>query len=356
MKPNVAVLLFAVLLAALCCHPASAQVSSQLKIDSVERLPDNQVRITFSDAGTGATGYEVESTPEVGPGAEWMSDPQTQITPLDATSSTATLPFVGDMGFFRILALGGTGSDEVIASFSSDSITVNESEGSVSIQITFNRSFRGTLFYTVGGSATPEDVGSLSGEVEVDGLSATIEVQLLDNINLNELRYLTLDLSAGAGYSIGNVNQANLIIQDDDTFWSGNFQENGNPVSFTLKLLEGTGGLSGFLIGNGTGIFPEGEFEAQVSMTDSEFSLLINAIPLAADSSMFNTEALLSLTLGASDGVEGQSVEEAEIEGAATLSIEFPTQPQLNTSLSGPFLLIRQAIRPSSKQIELTSN
>ena len=42
-----------------------------------------------------------------------------------------------------------------------------------------------------------------------------------------------------SGYAVGNVNQANLIIQDDDTLWSGNFQENGNPVRFSLKLLDG---------------------------------------------------------------------------------------------------------------------
>ena len=71
---------------------------------------------------------------------------------------------------------------------------------------------------------------------------------------------------------------------------------------------------------------------------------------------MFNTTALLSLSLLANEGVNGQTVDEAEIEGEATLTIEFPSQPRLNTTLSGPFLMIKQVIRPSSKQVELFSN
>ena len=333
-----------------------AEPPGPLEISSIERLPDNRVRIIFFDAGSGATGYRVDSSPLVGPAPVWTTEATAAVTPLVGTASEAVLAADGDIRFFRIVGAGGTGGEAAVVGFDSSSITIDESQGTVNIPLTFSSPFQGTLFYTFGGSTSSADISPLSGSLQVNGLTAAIVVELLDNLDLNELRYLTLDLSAGSGYVIGGSNQASVIIRDDDTIWSGNFQEDGNPVGFSLKLLKEAAGHSGALVSDGGGVFPEGEFPAQVEMTETTFSASVNSVTLPAESNMFGVAAELALTLSAADGVDGQSVEDSQIEGVATLEITFPSQPQLNTTLSGPFLMIRQAIRPSTRQVELSSN
>jgi hypothetical protein len=319
-------------------------------------MPGGQIRIIFSDAGTGAARYEVESSPVVGTGSTWSAETQAQISPAGGTSQLATFSASGDQGFFRILVVDGSGGPEAVVSFDSSSITVNESAGTVSIPLTFSRPFQGTLAYQVSGSTTSQDIAPLSGTVAVDGTSAAITVELVDNGVLNELRFLTLDISAGTGYVLGTTNQASVIIQDDDTLWSGNFQEDNSPVGFTLRLVRTAAGHAATLVNRGGGIFPPGEFPAQVSLTETSFSLSVSSVPLSAASSLFNTAGEVSLTLSADDSEEGQSVEDAQIEGRGNLSLAFPSQPQLSTSLSGRFLMIKQVIKPSGDLIELSSN
>jgi hypothetical protein len=335
---------------------ARAQTSFLLEIDSIESLPGDQIQIIFSDNGTGASSYQVETRPTVEAGSSWETDTGALIAPINGTSSSATLSLTGDKAFFRILAVDGSGGIEAVVTFSTDSITIDESAGTVNIPLHFSKPFQGTLNYQVTGSTTAQDIAPLSGTVTVNGSSASITIELVDNIDFNELRFLSLNLTAGTGYVLGTTNQANVIIRDDDTFWSGNFQQDGNPVGFSMKLERAQAGTTATIFSLGEGIFPSGEYPAQVTLTDSAFSLSITSVVLTADATMFNTPAELSLTMTATDGVEDQSVEDAEIEGLATLDLVFPAQPQLNTSLSGPFLMIQQVIKPSSKQVELTSN
>jgi hypothetical protein len=54
--------------------PAQLPVSSDLVADAVETPAGPQFSIVFSDAGTGATDYLLERTPEVGGSASWTVD------------------------------------------------------------------------------------------------------------------------------------------------------------------------------------------------------------------------------------------------------------------------------------------
>jgi hypothetical protein len=332
----------------------SVSAGSLLGIDSIEALPDDRVRIVFTDGGTGAGAYAVDASSALAPVPSWDADMQAQINPLAGAAREALVPGAGATRFFRIVAIGGTNGAQVVARFGIDSITIDEGEGTVSIPLVFSREFQGTLSYRVSGSTTSQDIEPLSGTLQVDGLSAVILIELVDNMDLNELRYLALEIAGGPGYVVGETSQASVIIRDDDVLWVGNLEQNGNPVGFFLKLLQSAGGQSGVLVGQGAGVFPPGEFPAQVDITDTTFSLSIASVALPADSTLFGAPAELSLVLSADDAADGQSVEESAIEGSGMLHIVFPSQPQLNTSLSGPFLMVRQVIRPSSRQVELS--
>lgn len=329
---------------------------SLLEIEAIEALPDDRIRIVFTDGGTGAGEHAVDASSTLAPVPSWEEETEATIDPLTETTREAMAPALGDVRFFRIVAIGGTNGAQVVADFGIDSITIDEGEGTVSIPLVFSRAFQGTLSYRVSGSTTSQDIVPLTGTLEVDGVSATITIVLVDNIDLNELRYLALEIAGGDGYVVGESAQASVIIQDDDAQWSGNLEQDGSPVGFTVKLLKSDGGESAFLVSGGSGVFPAGEFPAQVDMTDTTFSLSVDSVALPAESSLFGAPAELSLVLSADDAVDGQSVEESAIEGSGMLHIVFPSQSQLNTSLSGPFLMVRQVIRPSGRQIELTGN
>jgi hypothetical protein len=124
----------------------------------MELLAGNQVRIIFSASGTETTNYQVETSPRVGRDAEWTTESRAQFMLNNGNSGEATFPAPGSTAFFRIFAVGGDGGAEAIAHFSAESIQVDESQGVVNIELTFDKPFQGRLFYTVIGSTNAEDM------------------------------------------------------------------------------------------------------------------------------------------------------------------------------------------------------
>jgi hypothetical protein len=325
-----------------------AQGTPLLQITTIQVAPGNPVRFDFADTGTGATNYVVEFSPVVG--GAWSNITAAVITPLGggAYRVSAPDPFTGN-GFFRVRGVGGPG---IVASFASTAFQVTEG-GMVSPTLTFSAPLFGLVRYTVSGTAASGDYVSLSGEVFVNGTTATIPVSLLDNKNIGQLRYLTLSLQAGAGYRVGASSQTTITIDENDAEWQGRFTTDAASIGFVLRIQESNGVKMASLKSEGFGLFPTNEITAALLSTANEFAATVNDIPTPAGATLLNEPMSLSLFLSAMNGLTNQSVTAAQVQGVGTLISAVPAKPFLNTTNFGTFLLLKPPVKPSTNQVEL---
>jgi hypothetical protein len=324
-----------------------AQSTSLLQIHTIEVVPGSPPEFVFADQGTGATNYTVEFSPAVG--ASWSIIAGAVITGLGGGNYRVVAPDPQNpLGFYRVRGNGGA----VIASFVTTAFQVTEG-GMVAPTITFNAPFFGTLRYTVSGTAATGDYVALSGEVRVNGTTATIPVTLLENAGIGQLKHLTLSLTTGPGYRLGSSSQTTIVIDENDAEWPGTFSVENAGLTFVLKIQQTAGGHLATLKSDGFGFFPTNELPAVLTFTESTFAATIQNIPVAPGASLLDSAMSLGFLLRATNGQPNQTVSSTQVQGAATLITEVSGKPYLNTTNRGTFLLLKPRVAPSTNQVEL---
>jgi hypothetical protein len=312
------------------------------------------VQFTFNDSGTGATNYLVEFAPALGAGNYWSNVTSAVVQSLGGGNFRVQVPDQQTgLGFFRVRGYGGA-AGFISASFNSTALQATEG-GVVSPTITFSAPYHGIVRYTISGTAMLGDVVSLSGEVFVNGTTATIPVTLLDNQSIGQLRYLTLRLQAGPGLQLGATSQSTINILENDADWQGSFISDDATIGFVLRIQEFNGVHTAGVKSDGFGFFPTNETPASITFNANFFSATAQNIPIPPAATLLNSQMLLTLSLTAMNGVTNQSVTAAQVEGAATLVTAVVGQTHLNTTNAGRFLLIKPPVAPSTNQVQLTN-
>lgn len=139
---------------------------------------DGSARLTFTDPGTGATGYKIQYSFNLEPGS-WVI-PDFTLEDLGDSAWQADLDGLDPArGFLRVKLLGLGGG--IRAYF--DPADLNEAvEGSIATAtVYFTQSYSGPLYYRWTGTAAIE---TPTGVVQVDGTTASIQLSLLENLIL----------------------------------------------------------------------------------------------------------------------------------------------------------------------------
>lgn len=332
---------------------AQAQVSSHLQLESIQIDGAVPVAFTFVDQGTGATNYTVEFRPGLEPDADWQMLSEAVITPqADGYLVQIDSPR-GGRGFYRVVGQGGS-VGPIVIEFSTVAFQVVEGDTLLPMLV-LSQPFHGIVYYTVSGTAMAGDYLALSGQVAVNGTTATIPVSITDNDVIGQLKYLTLRLEPSAGYQLGAGTTSTITIEENDAVWQGRFTTEGAALSFVLEIQK-TGTAHWAALGSdGFGFFPNTPTETSLTFTADTFSALATDIPMPAEATLLNEPMLLSLALNASNGMQDQSVSDTEIEGVATLISRVPGQPHLNTTNAGVFQLLKPPVAPSTNEVELVA-
>ena len=331
---------------------AGGQGSSLLQITTIHAAPGSPVQFTFSDSGTGATNYLVEFTPAVDGDGVWSNITSAVVQALGGGNFRVQAPDLQTgLGFYRVRGYGGA-AGFVSASFNATALQATEG-GAVSPAITFSAPYHGLVRYAISGTAMSGDYAGLSGEVFVNGTSATIPVTLLDNQGIDPLRYVTLMLQAGPGLQLGTGSAATITIDENDAEWQGSFTTDAASLGFVLKIQEANGVKMASLKSNGFGLFPTNEVPAALLFTVNEFSASVAGIQVAADATLLNEPITLSLLLSAMNGMTNQNVSATQVQGTGSLISAVPSKPFLSTTNFGIFLLLKPPVKPSTNQVEL---
>ena len=152
-----------------------------------------------------------------------------------------------------------------IVNFSEGDSSATEGTSPHQIQIVFDKNYTGSvnyevnsvsnttagLDYTLSGGGSPT-----TGSVSVSGTSALIPITLLDNSDINGQRVIIVDLRlAGESYFIGGATTHIVLLNDNDSFWTGTLIPDSGEVSsrsFRLKVAH-DGGVTTALFGAGAG-------------------------------------------------------------------------------------------------------
>jgi len=331
-----------------------AQGSPALQITTIQAAPGAPVQFTFNDSGTGATDYLVEFSSKAGGNMVWSNITSAVVQPLGGGNFRVQVPDPQSaLGFFRVRGYGGA-AGFISASFNSTAFQVTEG-GMVAPTITFSSPYHGIVRYTISGTAMSGDYVSLSGEVFVNGTSATIPVTMLDNQIIGQLRYLTLTLQAGPGLQLGAGSATTITIDENDAEWHGSFVTDGATLGFALKIEEANGVKMASLKGDGSGFFPAAEFPAGLLFTANDFAASVGDIAMPVNATLLNETMNLSLFLSAMNGITNQFVGATQVRGTGTLISFVPAKPFLNTTNFGTFILLKPPVRPATNQVDLVT-
>jgi hypothetical protein len=326
-----------------------AQSTALLEIETIEIASEGVTRFTFEDQGSGATNYAVEYLPSLEEGEAWSSLDGVAITDLGLGSFSVVTPDSEDVsGFYRVRALGGAAE----VSFVTTAFRVTEG-GTVAPTLVFNAPFFGTIQYTISGTVESGDYVALSGELVVNGATATIPVAIIENAGIGELKHLTLNLIDGPGYRVGAGSQTTIVIDENDAEWRGSFAMENAGLTFVLRIQQTTEGQLAWLKSDGFGFFPTTEQPAVLTFTEDTFAATVQGIPVNPEASLFGSAMNLSFVLNATNGEPNQSVESNQIQGVATLIAEVPGKTYLNTTNHGTFVIVKPRTAPSTNQVEL---
>ena len=332
---------------------AQAQVSSQLQLQSIQLDGAVPVAFTFVDQGTGATNYTVEFRPGLEADAAWETVTQAVITPQGGSYLVQIDSPRDDRGFYRVVGLGGS-VGPIIIEFSTVAFQVVEGD-TVLPMLVLSQPFNGIVYYTVSGTAMSGDYMALSGQVAVNGMTATIPVSLTDNDVIGQLKYLTLRLAAGEDYQLGAATTTTILIDENDAEWQGSFTTEDATLGFVMRIQESNTVHLASLKSAGFGFFPASPTATSLLFTADTFNAVATDMPMPAETTLLNEPMRLSLSLNATNGLEDQSVSATEVEGVGTLISLVPAKPHLNTTNTGVFRLLKPPVAPSTNEVELVA-
>ena len=331
---------------------ALAQKSPLLQITELVIPPGELLQVSFSDAGTGATNYILESSTTLGDTALWTKVPGSLVLNLgnDHYQAIAPSPTV-DLGFYRILAQGGL-SGPVTATFATSDLRIVE--GSVaSPVVTFNAPYSGPLLYSLTGVTGTGEAISQSGEVMVNGTSVTIPIDAMDDDVVGTLTFLTLTIQGMPGVIPGSLSQTLITVAENDAVWKGSLSLDGAELGFSLLIEEVNDAKSARLHGDGAGFFGSLDAPTTLIFSSEVFQSSAQNIPLPPQDSYLNETTELTLSLSAVKGIEGQFVSGSLVKGTGTLISRVLGQPHLDRTNSGTFTLLKPPVSPSASQVNL---
>jgi len=328
-----------------------AQSTSLLRMDTFQVEAGQPLLFTFTDLGTGATNYLLDYTESLDPAPAWAAVNGAIITDLSGGQFQITAPNpLTSQGYYRVRALGGT--PDVTASFNASAFQVTEG-GMVAPVITFNAPYAGIVRYRIGGTAASGDFQELTGEIMVNGTSATLPVTFTDNDVIGQLKILILTIEDGTGYRLGAGSSTVITLEENDADWRGAFRTRGTGLGFLLSIRQLNGVPIATLHSDALGFFPTNDTSVSVVLQQDSFQADATAIPLDPQDTAFQTPVELRLHLQASNAETNQSVTPTLIEGSGALLSLHPTRPHLNTTNLGTFSLFKPAPEPSTNQVDL---
>jgi hypothetical protein len=311
------------------------------------------VRLNFTDSGSGMTDYALEFTPALAPGPDWFHDTDAVLSPIGGGLYEMLTPTSLALAFYRVVAFNS--SQPTTANFTTPSLEVQESNGSLRLTFQFSAPFHGVVNYTVGGTIGPGDLQPLSGSVVVNGTTASILVTLNENTSISQLKYLTLTLQPGSGFRVGPRGQATINILENDAKWQGTFFTDNASLGFSLKIAQSGSSFASALSSERLGFFPTNEIPTALTFTDNAFFAAVENVPINANATLLNLPMNLAFTLSAINVPTNQNVSPTLVEGLATLVTQVPGKPFLNTTNHGTFVLIKPPVAPSTNEVQLVT-
>lgn len=334
---------------------AEPHVEAELRIDKVEHAAGGVLMVTFTDTGTGAAGYRVETARGFGADTIWEPAPGAVIVPLAMGRHRVILPEpAGGAGFFRVIA-HGTDGEVVLVNFLTTAMRVYEGEHAEAL-LTFNAPFTGTLRYSLTGSAGAEDYSGLTGFVEVSsGQVVSIPFSVAENETVDPLRNLILTLEPAEGTRLGLSSRILITLIDKDARWSGNFVSDGLVLDFELEVINSRTNSHASAVAGPYQLLPEGIHPAEIDHLQADaFAATIGPVQLPAGSSAFGLEAALLLSLEAMAENAAHQLGKDWIVGHGQLEIRYPDRPHLDTRHAGVFQLQRLPPPPPDGKAQLT--
>jgi hypothetical protein len=325
------------LAAGLWLLPIVCPAQSLFRLDQITRS-NNTVTIRFTDSRLATNAFlvhAVDFSRSLATPIRWTNTFGATFQSLSITSRLVTLPVTATNGFFRVgfdsdgdgltdgheVRLGanpqnpdsdGDGFSDSIetlystsptsfasrpptsvlptVSFVKDLVRTNEGVGTYSVAITLSAPYSGSIRYAVGTNSTAtanlpnRDYQPLTGVVQVNGTSASIPIQIVDDLLLKGTRVLYLDLQRDTQglYRRGAIIRHTLVLEDNDGFWNGvmkdvySYTNSGSPTNrlgygelgFRVKLLRSNATTNAFLVSTnnpnsparGVGTIPQGEW------------------------------------------------------------------------------------------------
>jgi hypothetical protein len=331
------------------------QTSPFLSLQTIQVTQSGPVQFTFRDDGTGATNYLAQFSPTVGAGANWQVSSNAVLTALGGGIHRVNIANPqGPTGFYRVVALAGAGGP-ILIEFSTVAFQVVEGDTATPMLV-LNQPFNGTVFYSVSGTAESGDYVALSGQVAVNGATATIPVLLNDNGTIGRLRDLILRLEPGPGYELAGNSQTTITIDENDADWEGTFLSGNSVIPFLLKVTQPGGEPArAILASDRFGFFPTNEVPLTLTLSENTFFASAASIPVPAEATLFALPLVQRLDLAAANGDQGQEVGPDRIQGNATLITTVPAATHLNATNHGTFVLSKSPVRPSTNEVQLVS-
>lgn len=330
---------------------SSAQPTDLLELETISVGSSGPATFIFSDHGTGASDYTVQSAATVNDPITWEPESGASVQSIGNGQYQVTVAQGSPDRFYRVIGANGT-VEPIQIGFSTTEFSTNEG-GSVSPTITFSRAYYGTIRYSIDGNAGAGDYSGLSGEIQVNGTTAVIPITLNENSDIDEIKQLVLTLISGAGAETGGASSATITIGENDAVWRGTIFDAASTLGFAIRITQGAGSTTATLLSDGSGVVSEGEYSAAITLTDTVFSFLSSEVPLNTETTFQGLPAIVKLDLDAVDGQTGQSVEENKIQGTGKLIVQYAGNDHLNRTNSGLFLMIPEPDRPSTDPLEL---
>ena len=401
--------------------PIFCSAQSLFRVDQITRS-NGTVAIRFTDSRLATNSFlvhAVDFSSSLGTPIFWTNTFGATFLSLSSTSRMVTLPVTATNGFFRVgvdsdgdgltdgqeVRLGanpqnpdsdGDGFSDFIetmystsptsfasrpptsvlptVSFVKDLVRTNEGVGTYSVAITLSAPYNGIIRYRIGTNSTAtanlpnRDYQPLTGVVQVNGTSATIPIQIVDDLLLKGTRVLYLDLNRDTNglYRRGGITRHTLVLEDNDGFWNGVMKEaysytnSGSTTNrlgygelgFRLKLLRSNAATNAFLVSTnnpnsparGVGTIPQGEWAMPTfTLGTGSLNAVSVAIPMPGNP-LFPTSLNRTLTFTAQTNFQfAYSFSPARILGDFTERLTAPNQSaqHLQRTNRGVFILLK---------------
>jgi hypothetical protein len=381
-----------------------SQSAPGLRLAEIERLPGNQVRLTFEDAGTnGILNYVPAQLSSLALGATNYLDPTARIWDLGGGRYQTIIDDPAQASaFFRIAGFTGPDTDgdglsdslerfigtstntfdtdldgfgdgvELVnnssptnpnskplinrANFAATSSAAREGGSSINLRVNFTLPFTGTLAYRIADMSTAlsgVDFVPVSGTVDVLGVSqATIPITLVDDQTIEDTKLLAVDLVdyPYASYQVGGASRHVVLLNDNDAHWSGVMRTgNSAELGFRLRMLRVGGSVTAALVSElstnssqGVGSIPLGVWPVTATLTTNSFQAVSTNIPMGTSLLTGNVPLQRVLTFAAAAGATNSLVRSNMIIGqfTDTLSSSDPGMAWVGGSVTGLVVLI----------------